>query len=79
MNQEPETNSSGRAWGPGTRDWCLELAALGSASELETQLIIAQKLKYIDELDELADKLTSVMKMINGLIRHYNKKSVNRD
>jgi len=48
--------------------------ALGSASELETQLIIAQKLHYIDKLDYFSDKLTSVMKMINGLLRHYKNK-----
>ena len=53
--------------------------ALGSASELETQLIIAQRLNYIDNIDGILEKLTSVKKLINGLIRHYRNKSVNRD
>ena len=48
--------------------------ALGSASELETQLLIAQKLNYTDDLQQVFDKLTTVMKLINGLIRHYRNK-----
>jgi four helix bundle protein len=53
--------------------------ALGSASELETQLIIADKLNYATTIDQLFSDLTAVMKMLNGLIRHYKKKSVTRD
>ena len=49
--------------------------ALGSASELETQLIIAQRLHYTNDLQQVFDKLTTVMKLINGLIRHYKNKS----
>lgn len=49
--------------------------ALGSASELETQLIIAKRLNYALEIDQLLDRLTAVMKMLNGLIRHYKNKS----
>lgn len=53
--------------------------ALGSASELETQLIIASKLKYFEDPDKMLDKLTSVMKLIHGLIRHYKNKSGTRN
>jgi four helix bundle protein len=49
--------------------------ALGSAAELETQVLIAKRLNYVQEVDQLLDKLTSVMKMLNGLIRHYRNKS----
>ena len=49
--------------------------ALGSASELETQLIIANKLNYAAEIDPLFSDLTAVMKMLNELIRHYKNKS----
>jgi four helix bundle protein len=49
--------------------------ALGSASELETQLIIAQKLGYSIYPKHVFDKLTSVMKLINGLIRHYKNRA----
>jgi len=49
--------------------------ALGSAAELETQLLIAKRLKYMNQTDVLIDNLTSVMKMLGGLIRHYKNKS----
>jgi four helix bundle protein len=45
--------------------------ALGSAAELETQIIIANRLKYLEREDELLAKLASVRKMLHGLIRHY--------
>ena len=43
--------------------------ALGSSFELETQLIIAQKLNYLDEWDfsNLNKQLDEVQKMIIGL------------
>ncbi|MDA8240176.1 MAG: four helix bundle protein [Nitrospiraceae bacterium] len=50
--------------------------ASGSASELETQLIIAHKLKYISEIDALLEKVTSVKKLFQGLIRYYKKKVI---
>jgi len=45
--------------------------ALGSAFELETQLIIASKRKYISEgsLEETVKKLSSLQKRIYGLRR----------
>ena len=45
--------------------------ALGSAFELETQLIIASKRKYVSEesLDETVKKLSSLQKRIYGLRR----------
>ena len=45
--------------------------ALGSAFELETQLIIASKRKYVSEesLDERVKKLSSLQKRIYGLRR----------
>lgn len=43
--------------------------ARGSASELETQLLLAGKLGYLSAADELMATLTSVKRLINGLIR----------
>lgn len=43
--------------------------ARGSASELETQLLLAEKLGYVSKIDELLANLTSIRKLINGLIR----------
>ncbi len=44
--------------------------AMGSAFELETQIIIAEKLGYIseDELKSGVDKLNNLQKQINSLI-----------
>jgi len=42
--------------------------ALGSAAEIETQLIIAQRLGYIGESKKIMDKITQIRKMLNALI-----------
>ncbi len=49
--------------------------ALGSGAELDTQLIIANKLGFIsqEKLDELIDELNTISKMIQGLIKSINK------
>lgn len=43
--------------------------ALGSASEVETQLIISKRLKYISSIDKELEKLTRIRKMLNSLIK----------
>jgi four helix bundle protein len=43
--------------------------ALGSASEVETQLIIAGRLEYITDIDQVFKNITKIRKMINALIR----------
>jgi four helix bundle protein len=48
--------------------------ALGSAAEIETQLIIAENLRYLDGAETLLVKVASVRKMLHGLIRHYRTK-----
>ena len=50
--------------------------ALGSASELETFLIISDRLGYLTEEDngKITDLLNEVMKMLVGLIRKLNHK-----
>ena len=48
--------------------------ALGSASELETQLIIAQNLAYLKDVRQFLDQLDSIKKMLNGLINHLKDK-----
>ncbi len=47
--------------------------ALGSLSELETQIIIADRLEYLNNLDILLDDLKFVQKLINGLIYYLKK------
>ena len=41
----------------------------GSASELETQLLLAEKRGYLSDAVDLTASLTSVKRLINGLIR----------
>ena len=45
--------------------------AQGSATELETQLIISKNLNFIDyeQYENKIEKLTSIMKMLSGLVR----------
>jgi len=53
--------------------------ALGSTSEVETQIIIAKELGFIDndELNYLLKKLEKIKKMLNGLIKHLKNKYPN--
>jgi four helix bundle protein len=46
--------------------------SLGSISELETQIIISQNLKFLSSNDsiKIQNELTELRKMILGLIRH---------
>jgi len=47
--------------------------SLGSLSELETQIIIASRLEYLNNLDTLSEDLKFVQKLINGLIYYLKK------
>lgn len=49
--------------------------ALGSQQELDTQLIIANNLNYINNeiYDSISTELTIIGKMIAGLIKSFNK------
>ena len=49
--------------------------ALGSMAELETQLIISQKLNYLDEkkITELNGKLNLIRRELIGLIKYLTK------
>lgn len=50
--------------------------ARGSAIELETQIIIAEKLEYISEGDykDLIDDVEIIAKMLSGLINYFKNK-----
>ncbi|MCU4166640.1 four helix bundle protein [Carboxylicivirga caseinilyticus] len=49
--------------------------ALGSASEVETQLIIANRLGYLENIETESDQITSIRKMINALIKSIRRRS----
>jgi len=62
----------------GSREFLHHLAiAYGSLSEVETQLIIAKRLKYIgaDQLKGLLDKAAEVGRLLNGLSASLQPKS----
>jgi len=50
--------------------------SLGSASELDTQLIIAKDLNFLNEKDfeEIIEKLNNIGKMLSGLIKYRQSK-----
>lgn len=48
--------------------------AVGSSSELETQLIIAQKLGFINGNEQYIDKIIKIRKMLFGLINSQKKR-----
>ena len=49
--------------------------ALGSLSELETQIIIANRQGYLNNLNSLLENIKVIQKLINGLIYSIKKKS----
>lgn len=51
--------------------------ALGSACEVETQLIIAKRLNYLVEIDSLLKDVNEIRKMLNGLINSLKRKNNN--
>ena len=48
--------------------------ALGSACEVETQLIIASRLGYLQDIQQELDTITRLRKMINALINSIKRK-----
>ena len=50
--------------------------ALGSASEIETQLVISKNLKFIGENEylKLNEEIVEIRKMLNGLIKSIKSK-----
>ncbi len=42
--------------------------ALGSLSELETQIIIAERLRYISNVESMINECSIIKKLLNGLI-----------
>ncbi len=51
--------------------------ALGSAAELETQLLLARQMDFLTETEPLQD-LDQIRKMLIGLIQSVNRKPVTR-
>ena len=47
--------------------------ALGSLAELETQVILAMRLSYIENIDSLMDRIVKIRQLNLGLIKHIEK------
>jgi len=52
--------------------------ALGSAAEVETQLILTEKLGLSASTSELLGKLSDIRKMLSGLSQYLSKKNPSR-
>lgn len=48
--------------------------AMGSLSEIETQVILANRLKFIDSIEVYVVQIEKIKKMLFGLIRYINTK-----
>lgn len=48
--------------------------AMGSLSELETQLILANRLQFTDSVESYLSQIEKIKKMLFGLIRYVNNK-----
>ena len=48
--------------------------ALGSASEVETHLIISQRIGFLSAIDEALSNVENIKKMLNGLMSYLKKK-----
>ena len=48
--------------------------AMGSLSELETQLILSNRLHFVSSIDLYLNQLEKIKKMLFGLIRYVNNK-----
>lgn len=53
--------------------------SLGSVAEVETQLVIADKLHYVADVTPILNRIASLRKMLHGLIRHYRTKEATVD
>ena len=52
--------------------------ALGSVSEVETQLIIAQRLDYLSDVKSIEEQIEAVRRLILGLIRYLRRRDTKR-
>ncbi len=49
--------------------------SLGSLSEVETQVVLAKRLGFTDEIETTLINIEDVKKMLNGLIRYLRRKA----
>lgn len=52
--------------------------SLGSISEIETQILIAEKLGFLKAENSLLEEISDIRKMLTGLISYVSKKQIQR-
>mgnify|MGYP000005456217 FL=1 len=50
--------------------------SIGSIAELQTQLVISEKLEYMENANELINKLEEVKRMLLGLTKYLKNKQI---
>ena len=48
--------------------------SMGSLAEVETQILLAQRLKFVTEVEQILEKIVNIRQMIHGLIRYLCEK-----
>ena len=48
--------------------------AMGSLSELETQILLSQRLQFVNSADNYLDQIEKIKQMLFGLIRYISKR-----
>jgi four helix bundle protein len=48
--------------------------AMGSLSELETQILLSQRLQFVNSVDNYLDQIEKIKQMLFGLIRYISKR-----
>ena len=49
--------------------------SMGSLAEVETQILLAQRLKFVTDVDHILEKIVNTRQMLNGLIRYLKRKA----
>jgi four helix bundle protein len=47
---------------------------MGSLSELETQILLSQRLQFVNSVDNYLDQIEKIKQMLFGLIRYISKR-----
>ena len=47
--------------------------SMGSLAEVETQILLAQRLKFIADIGHILEKIVNIRQMLHGLIRYLNR------
>ncbi len=50
--------------------------AQGSLAELETQILISQRLGYINDLNEINEQVSKISALLTGLRKYFEKKDI---